>query len=167
MNVGAASGAPTNDRIIPGDDGLGLFVGLRATGIVADLFNAAGWFTGSKAAVSQPAGPAAGTVAVRVTGYIYRTFQTTAGPVKVLFKVTPEGETAVVSDMNVFPTDSSGEINNQSTLNVGTGQMKQIFKGIMQDLKEQGYTAIRVEPQYRMGGANAGGFTKEFTIKIR
>jgi hypothetical protein len=167
MNVGAASGAPKNDYVIPGDLGLSLFVGLRATGVVADLFTAGKFWAGSNAAASAPAGPAVATVGVRIAGYIYRTFQTTAGPVKVLFKVTPEGETAVVSDMNVFPTDTSGEISNQMTLNVGTGQMKQVFRGIMRDLKEQGYTAIRVEPQFRMGGANAGGFTKEFTIKIR
>jgi predicted CoA-binding protein len=69
--------------------------------------------------------------------------------------------------MQVFPIDSSGEMTKQVTLNVGTGQMKQIFRGMMQYLKEQGYKAIRVEPQYRVGGANVGGYTKEFTIRIR
>ena len=31
----------------------------------------------------------------------------------------------------------------------------------------EGYGAVRVEPQYRVNGANAGGYTQVFTIKVR
>jgi RHS repeat-associated protein len=162
VNV-AASGAPTNDRVIPGDNGLGLIVGLRATGIVADLWNAAGLFTGSKAPASQPAGSAG----MRVGGWYKRTFQTSGGPLEVVFEVVTEGNTAVVKadSMDIFP--EGGNVTNQARFNLGTGQMKQVMRGVLQDLKGEGYGAVRVEPQYRVNGANAGGYTQVFTIKVR
>jgi hypothetical protein len=159
--VGQGGGPPTNDHVIPGAGGLGLFVGFRATGLVADLFNAAKLWTGSNAAASQPAGPVAGQVAVRVGGWFNRTFQTTAGRVQVIFNVTPEGNTAIVDEVDIRPSDTVG------TLNVGTGQMKQIFSSIFKEMKADGFDAVTVKPQIRVGGANAGGMTQEFTIKLR
>jgi hypothetical protein len=73
--------------------------------------------------------------------------------------------TKLVSTKLAIGTD--GEITNQVTLDVGVGQMKQAFRAILQELKEEGFDTVRVEPQLRMNGANPGGFTKEFTIKIR
>jgi hypothetical protein len=51
-----------------------------------------------------------------------------------------------------------------TTSTLGTTQ---VTRGILQDMKEEGYSAVRFEPQYRITGENAGGYTKEFNIKIR
>jgi RHS repeat-associated protein len=130
----------------------------------------AGWFgKGASGAAGAAVGDAAGTetaqIAGKFAGWYNRTFQTTAGQVRVIFEVTPEGNTAVLTDVDIFP--EGGNVTNQVHLDVGTAEMKQIQRGIFQDLKEEGYDAVRVTPQYRVGGSNAGSFTKEFTVKIR
>jgi RHS repeat-associated protein len=93
-------------------------------------------------------------------GVIDRVVQTAAGPVRVYAKVTAEGSTAVIKELAVYPTESG------TAINVGYTGTRQVFKAVLSDLKEAGFTDFRMEPQYRVGGANAGGFTGTLKGKL-
>jgi hypothetical protein len=81
--------------------------------------------------------------------------------------VVSEGDMAIISRDSMDIYSEGGNTTNQVRYNLGTGEMKQIMRGVLEDLKADGYSYVRVEPQYRANGANAGGYTKEFTLKIR
>jgi hypothetical protein len=40
------------------------------------------------------------------------------------------------------------------------------FKAVLSDLKQAGFSEFRMEPQYRTGGANAGGYTGTLNGKL-
>jgi RHS repeat-associated protein len=152
---------PEGERILAGwalGSGMGKAFG-AAWGTVA------GWFgRGAEAggtAAGEAGGQAAGQLGVRAGGVIERVFQTPSGPVQVYAKITAEGDTAVVKELAIYPANSEG------ALNVGTMQMRQGLRAIQGELKEAGFTEMRIEPQYRVGGANAGGYTPSMTVKLR
>jgi RHS repeat-associated protein len=117
----------------------------------------AGWFgRGAGGAVGQTAGQ----LGLRAGGTIERIFQTSAGPVQVYCEVTAEGGTAVVKDLAIFPANSEG------ALNVGYTQMRQGLGAIQGELKDAGFTEMRVENAYRISGANPGRSTT-FTVRLK
>lgn len=90
-------------------------------------------------------------------GVIDRIVQTSAGPVRVYAVVGAEGETAVIKELAVYPATGKDEV-----LDVGYTGMRQAFKQVLSDLKEAGYDAFRMEPQYRSGGLGASGGANPF-----
>ncbi|MFZ0993849.1 MAG: RHS repeat-associated core domain-containing protein [Candidatus Sulfotelmatobacter sp.] len=143
----------------------GLVVGWGVGKVFGALGVITGWSGRGAAAAGTTAGEAggeaAGQLGVRAGGVIERVFQTPSGPVQVYCKITAEGDTAVVKELAIYPANSEG------ALNVGTMQMRQGLRAIQGELKEAGFTEMRIEPQYRVGGANAGGYTPSMTVKLR
>jgi hypothetical protein len=80
--------------------------------------------------------------------------------VQVYCEVTAEGSTAVVKNLAIYPASSEG------ALNVGYTQMRQGLRAIEGELKEAGFTEMRVENAYRVSGANPGR-TTTFTVKLK
>jgi RHS repeat-associated protein len=143
------------------------YVGGKVAGkIVGSLFNrVAGWFgrgaaEGAGTVVGEASAQTAGQLAVRSGGVIERIFQTSAGPVQVFAKVEAEGSTAVIKELAIFPAESN------TALRVGFAQTRQGIKLVLKELKEAGFTDFRMEPQYRLGGANKGGYTGTLTGKL-
>jgi hypothetical protein len=91
---------------------------------------------------------------------IERVFQTSSGPVKVFAKVEAEGSTAVIKELAIYPAESN------TAISAGFTQTRQGIKAVLNELKEAGFTDFRMEPQYRIGGANAGGFTGTLKGKL-
>jgi RHS repeat-associated protein len=164
------SGNGSSDTVATSDDPI-IFPTLlgAAGGAVKAAFRAGASFfggllgAGSDAAAGAArgaAGETAAQAAVRTAGVIDRVFQTSVGPVRVYCEVTVEGTTAVVRDLAIYPADSEG------ALNVGYTQMRQGLRVIQGDLKEAGFTDMRVENAYRVGGATPGR-TTTFTVKLK
>jgi hypothetical protein len=139
-----------------------LFSGVRgAFSVVRGIFNlgrAAGAFElttiGSGSALARAA---AARAALQASGgVIDRIVQTSAGPVRIFARVEAEGETAVIKELAVYPTESAAPVG------VGYTGMRQGFRQVLGDLKEAGYSDFRMEPQYRSGGPGASGGANPF-----
>jgi hypothetical protein len=118
------------------------------------------WFGRGAEAGGTAAGQTAGQLGVRGGGVIERVFQTSAGPVQVYAKVEAEGTTAVIKELAVYPAESN------TAVSAGFTQTRQGLKAVLNELKESGFTDFRMEPQYRIGGANAGGYTGTLKGKL-
>jgi hypothetical protein len=56
--------------------------------------------------------------------------------------------------------------NSKGTLNVGYTEMRQGLKALQGELKEAGFTEMRVENAYRVSGISPGRSTT-FTVKLK
>jgi len=70
-----------------------------------------------------------------------------------------EGQTAVVKNVLIYPAESEGAVQ------AGTTAMRQGLKGILSDLKAQGFTQARIEA-YRVSGA-VPGRTMNLTVTLK
>ena len=109
---------------------------------------------------SASAARAATQAGLRAGGVLERVFQTPQGPVQVYAEVTAEGSTAVVKNLAIYPADSEGAIK------AGYTATRQGLRAIQAELKEAGFTQMRVENAYRIGGINPGRFTT-FTVPLK
>jgi RHS repeat-associated protein len=168
--VGTVQYSPDDPKGAPVEginpEGEKILAGYAAGGIFGRAFGAAwgtvaGWFGRGAEAAGTTAGEAAGQLGVRAGGIIERVFQTPSGPVQVYCKIVAEGDTAVVKELAIYPAESN------TAINVGTVEMKQGLSAIKGELREAGFTEVRIEPQYRVGGANAGGYTPQMTFKLK
>ena len=157
------AGVPEDNILAPVLFG-GLFGGLKAgiRGLAESLFGG-----GAKAAAEETTVAVVESTAsqvaqatLRTGGVIERVFQTSAGPVQVLAKVEAEGSTAVIKELAIYPAESN------TAVSAGFTQTRQGIKAVLNELKEAGFTDFRMEPQYRIGGANAGGFTGALKGKL-
>jgi RHS repeat-associated protein len=140
----------------------GLVAGWGMGKVFGVLGRVTGWSGSGAGAAGTAAGEAAGQLGALAGGTIERIFQTSAGPVHVLVEVTAEGQTAVV-DMAVYPAAQKG------ALEVGQTAMRQIFNQLGAELKEQGFTAVRVATwrSGESGVAEGAGRFVNLTVKLK
>lgn len=160
----------TRDENAPAEgvnpEGEKLLAGYAAGGVIGRAFGAAwgtvaGWFgRAGGTAAGEATGQTTGQLGVRAGGVIERVFQTSAGPIQVYAKVEAEGTTAVIKEVAVYPAESN------TAVSAGFTQTRQGLKAILNELKESGFTDFRMEPQYRVGGVNAGGYTGTLKGKL-
>jgi RHS repeat-associated protein len=160
VDVGSENGGGSEDNILAPAVVGGLIGGIKAgiRGLGEAIFGG-----GAKTVAEETAVAAVETTAqaaLRTGGVIERVFQTSAGPVQVYCEVTAEGTTAVVKDLAIFPANSEGAVN------AGYTQIRQGLRAIQGELKQAGFSKMRVENAYRLGGANPGR-TTTFTVTLR
>jgi hypothetical protein len=160
VDVGSENGGGSEDNILAPAVVGGLIGGIKAgiRGLGEAIFGG-----GAKTVAEETAVAAVETTAqaaLRTGGVTERVFQTSAGPVQVYCEVTAEGTTAVVKDLAIFPANSEGAVN------AGYTQIRQGLRAIQGELKQAGFSKMRVENAYRLGGANPGR-TTTFTVTLR
>jgi RHS repeat-associated protein len=102
---------------------------------------------------------AAGTVGAAAAPIVYKTgdiidevVQTPQGPVRIVADVVVEGTNIIIKDVQVYAAESGDR------LNVGVGNMLKAIRPLMENLKDAGYTTLRIlgDRSSAAGSANPG-----------
>ena len=108
--------------------------------------------TATTLGVAGTAGAAAAPVLLKTGDVIDEVVQTPQGPVRIVADVVVEGTNVIIKDVQVYAAETGDR------LNVGVGNMLKAIKPLMENLKDAGYTTLRIlgDRSSAAGSANPG-----------